>query len=399
MLSNRFSFRPYDLPLSYLIHSHGNNMKILPVILLLSGLLITLILPAYASDTLSVEYYTVQEYLELHPDEVKLMGTFDDLVTAPGTKIGIQQERPVRIAIVYPGIQASDYWRRSVLSFKKRMDEIGIAYEIHEFFSKPSLQARAQAEHIRKALASDPDYLVFTLDVGKHKTIIEKILTRDRPKLILQNITTPVRSWEGRQPFLYVGFDHQIGTKLLARYFLRKHGSTGPYSVLYFSRGYVSTMRGDTFIQSMKQGSYRTLRDAYYTDGDRLKAKAATLDILDKSPVDFIYACSTDIALGALDALREKGMIGKIPVNGWGGGSAELEAILQGDLDVTVMRNNDDNGVAMAEAIKLELEGNEGKIPTIYSGKFFLVEKGIGQARLNDLIVEAFRYSGEAELQ
>ena len=43
-------------------------------------------------------------------------------------------------------------------------------------------------------------------------------------------------------------------------------------------------------------------------------------------------------------------------INGWGGGSAELEAIERGDLDVTVMRMNDDTGIAMAEAIKWDLD-------------------------------------------
>ncbi len=346
----------------------------------------------FAAGDIFSEFYTVQEFLEQYPSENEKMNAFDKIVSAHGVKVVAQQKRPVRIAIVYPGIQASDYWSRSVLSFKKRMDELGIAYEVGEFYTKPSQRGRVQAEQIRKALANDPDYLIFTLNVAKHKNIIEKILTRERPKLILQNITTPLRSWEDRQPFLYVGFDHQIGAKMLADYYLAKKGKTGPYSVLYFSRGYVSMMRGDTFVKHVADNSERTLAGAYYTDGDRLKAKMATLDILKKSPVDFIYACSTDTALGALDAFKESGKV--VPINGWGGGSAELDAILRGELDVTVMRNNDDNGVAMAEAIKLDLEGRGDKVPTVYSGKFFLVEKGIGKDKLDKLVQEAFRYSG-----
>lgn len=350
---------------------------------------------AFASETFSSEYYTVQEYLELHPNEGELMKAFDDIVSNDGVKLDMQQKEPVRISIVYPALQASDYWLRSVLSFKKRMDELGIAYEISEFFTKPSSQLRVQSKHIREALQSDPDYLVFTLDVGKHKSIIEKILTRKRPKLILQNITTPVRTWEGRQPFLYVGFDHQVGAKALADYYVSKNGTTGDYAVLYFSRGYISTMRGDTFIQFIQTNSSKKLTGAYYTNGDRARSKQATLDILSKSPVDFIYACSTDIALGAIDAFEETGK--SFPLNGWGGGSAELEAIMAGKLDVTVMRNNDDNGVAMAEAIKLDLEGRTAQVPTVYSGKFVLIEKGIEEDQLNKLVREAFRYSGTEE--
>ncbi|OQY59595.1 MAG: hypothetical protein B6245_05820 [Desulfobacteraceae bacterium 4572_88] len=80
-------------------------------------------------------------------------------------------------------------------------------------------------------------------------------------------------------------------------------------------------------------------------------------------------------------------------MNGWGGGGPELEAIVGNELDVTLMRMNDDNGVAMAEAIRLDIEGKGDAVPTIFSGDFVLVEKGICQKKLNQLKSKAFRYS------
>lgn len=379
-------------------HNDGSTMNNITK-LTFAFSVVAVFLFASTARSAATDFFTVQEYVALHPEEANKMKAFSTIISEPGKPSQVRHYKPIQIAVVYPGIQASDYWRRSLLSFKKRMDEIGIAYEINEYFTKPSSQTRAQSQHIRTALASNPDYLVFTMDVGTHRRIIEKILTKERPKLILQNITTPVRAWEGRQPFLYVGFDHEIGTKILAGHFLDKHGRSGRYAMLYFSRGYVSSMRGDTFIQFMSNNSEWELAGAYYTDGERTKARQATLDILANGPVDFIYACSTDTALGGVDALKEAGKIGTIPINGWGGGSSELRAILDGELDVTVMRNNDDNGVAMAEAIRLDMEGREKEVPTIFSGSFFLVEKGINKERLDKLVDEAFRYSGRMELQ
>ncbi len=92
--------------------------------------------------------------------------------------------------------------------------------------------------------------------------------------------------------------------------------------------------------------------------------------------IKFIYACSTDIALGVIEVLKQRNLLGKIEVNGWGGGgNSELEAIEKGELDITVMRMNDDNGVAMAEAIKLDLENKSSLVPTIYSGDFAVLKK------------------------
>ena len=87
---------------------------------------------------------------------------------------------------------------------------------------------------------------------------------------------------------------------------------------------------------------------------------------------------------GQYNALRAQ-------VDGWGGGSAELEAIARGDLDVTIMRMNDDTGIAMAEAIKWDLESKP--VPHVYSGDFELVTKEDSAAKIEQLKKRAFRYS------
>ncbi len=91
--------------------------------------------------------------------------------------------------------------------------------------------------------------------------------------------------------------------------------------------------------------------------------------------------------------MKETGRLGQVKVNGWGGGSAELDALQHGELDVTVMRMNDDTGVAIAEAIGQDLQQLE--VPTVYSGEFALIQKGITPAELAKLKARAFRYSKE----
>lgn len=341
-------------------------------------------------------YITAEEYLLLHPEQQKKSELFGKAVNSPATPIpaGVQS-RKISIAIVYPGEQASDYWRRSLASFVARLDEIGIAYVVHEFFSKGGgVDVRKQEEQLKNALELNPDYLVFTLDVQQHTKIIERIISKRRPFLILQNITTPLRIWETNQPF-YVGFDHAIGTRMLAEYFHKHSGTRGTYGLLYYSRGYVSTMRGDTFLDFMQQKGGPRLAGAFYTNGVKEQAKEATLNLLrENADLRFIYNCSTDVALGAAEGVREAGKSGKILLNGWGGGSAELRAILEGQLDVTVMRMNDDNGVAMAEAIRLRMLGQEELIPTVFSGQFTLVTRQSSEEELDRLKKRAFRYSG-----
>lgn len=341
------------------------------------------------------DYYFVEEYYKLYPQQLKISQEFIKKVHTPSSKIEVSQNTPIKIYMVYPGEQISDYWKRSKQSFEERLKELGIKYQLKDYFTKPKIETHKQVSALYKALEDDTDYLIFTLDTKKHFKFISTIVNKEKPKLILQNITTPIKNLGDKHPFLYVGFDHTFGTKLLANEYLQQIKEDGTYAILYGPQGYVSKMRGDTFISFMKKNSKMKLLDSYYTDFNKQKAKLATYDLLKNHPqIDFIYACSTDIALGVSEVLKEKNLLGKIKVNGWGGGSSELDAILQNELDFTVMRMNDDNGIAMAEAIKLDLENKKEQIPLIFSGEFQLIKKGIDTKALQNLKRKAFRYSG-----
>lgn len=369
-------------------------MKIFQIIILSGSLFVFSV-----SQGRSTEYMTLQEYNSIHQQHEKIAEIFNIRVQKTAHPIDSAKDyQTIKIIFVYPGEQVSDYWRRSITSFKKRMDETGISHELYEYFSKPAVDYRVQEMQMKSALEKKPDYLVFTLDARKHKRIIQRIITKKKPKIILQNITTPLRIWEGKQPFLYIGFDHATGSELLADYYVKKTAGEGTYALLYFSEGYVSEMRGDTFIRYLNENSRLKLVASYYTDGNRQKAKEAALEIIKNHPdIKFIYACSTDVAFGAIDALQQTGSRERIMVNGWGGGSSELQALKNGDMDVTVMRMNDDNGVAMAEAVQLDIEGRAEEVPTVYSGSFVLVDKEMNSSEIEKLKEKAFRYSGQGQ--
>jgi len=348
---------------------------------------------ALLAQTEGTGYWTYQEYMSLHPEQIQKSATFAAMVRAEATPVDGLEKR-VKIAIVYPGKQISDYWWRSVSSLEARLRARNISYEIHPSFTEPGIALRAQEKLIAQALANDPDYLIFTLDALRHRTMIERIMERGRPKLILQNITTPVRDWEDRQPFLYVGFDHVLGSRLLSQHFTTFYPPKTPYALFYGTRGYVSAMRGDTFQNESRAKSGALALEAFYLGFNRQKAERATQRMLEIYPdLSFIFACSTDIALGVVDALKKADKLEQVGVNGWGGGEAELQAVSRGELDFTVMRMNDDNGVAMADAIALDIQGRTSSVPTIYSGDMILIEKGVDESYLKDVKKRAFRYS------
>ncbi len=339
-----------------------------------------------------VGYWSYQDFLDAHPRQSQLTEQMAKTVrerAMPLEKTQIPQ-KPVTISVVFPGQQVSDYWVRNIAAFEKRMQELNIPYEINQMFTRPNEEAKEQSKSLREALRNQADYLIFTLDTTRHRKFIEHVLNASKTKLILQNITTPVKAWAHHQPMMYVGFDHMQGSLELTQFYQKMFPQGANYSVLYFSEGYVSDARGDTFIQAMPQDKY-PLQSSYYTRTTAESGYEATKASLTKYPdIRFIYACSTDVALGAADALKAMNRE-DVVLNGWGGGSAELDAIEKGNLDVTVMRMNDDTGIAMAEAIKWDIQGKA--VPTVFSGGFEVVTKNDSPQRIDMLKQRAFRYS------
>lgn len=357
--------------------------------MVLTGIIITGTQAEAASD-----YISLDAYLEMHPEQQPIVNQFADLVRSPAVPITQPLAQPVRIAIIYPGLQASDYWRRSQSSFEQRLHSLGVPFEVKSFFSHPSVETALQSQQLSRALEWKPDYLAFTLNVAPQGQMVERLLAQGTPKLILQNITTPLAGWQSHPPFLYVGFDHAQGTQLMAEWMLNRIDYGGKYLLLYYSPGYVSQMRGDTF--AAEAAKYPNIQQvgAFFTDGNQERAYQAARKTLEAHPdLKMIYACSTDVALGALRALREMNRL-DVLLNGWGGGDAELMELQQKGLDVTVMRINDDNGIAMAEAIKLDLEGHPQQVPQVFSGDIKLLDSDMTPVQLAHLKQRAFRLSG-----
>lgn len=348
--------------------------------------------PALSSLNMS-GYWEYEEYLEQHPEQSALTAKLVNSVNAKPVKIAQVQSKPIKISVIYPGQQVSDYWRRNIKAFEMRLDKLGIQYQLNQVFTRPTLDLRQQSLSLMEAMQNKPDYLVFTLDTTRHQKFIEHVLTSLDTKLILQNITTPVRAWDDRQPFMYIGFDHALGSLMLAEEYKRRIKKSSDYSVLYRSPGYVSDARGDTFIEHMSYKDEYKLASSYYTQANKTSAYEAAANLLDRnSDIEFIYACSTDVALGASDALQDLKRH-DILINGWGGGSAELKALQEKKLDFTVMRMNDDTAIAMADAIKWDIEGKA--VPTLYSGEFVLVTSDDALERIEKLKAKAFRYSDQ----
>jgi autoinducer 2-binding protein LuxP len=337
-------------------------------------------------------YQTVDSYLAENPAQIPLMEQFSLQVAAePIAIVPDQIKRPLRIAATYPGVQQSDYWRRNIKALTRRLALLEIDFELTDLPYRVNADIEEIRQNVDHALATDPDYLIMTLENKQERDLAEEVLAADSTQLILLNITTPVKNWRSRQPMIYVGFDHATGSRLMVEHIKSNNPLPLNVGVLFRAPGYISQMRGGVFIDSTKSPDLQ-LKSAFYTQSDTKTAREAALKMLDQDPdIDWILSCSTDVALGAIEAIQSLGLEHQTRVNGWGGGQSELDAIRQGSLALTVMRMNDDSGVAIAEAIK-NRELNR-PVPQIHSGRFVLIDNNMSAQQISQASAQAFRYS------
>lgn len=63
------------------------------------------------------------------------------------------------------------------------------------------------------------------------------------------------------------------------------------------------------------------------------------------------------------------------------------------------MRMSDDVGVAMAEAIRMDIEGNSDDIPLVFLGPIDILSSESGPELVDEFEREAFRYTGIGTLE
>ena len=105
-------------------------------------------------------------------------------------------------------------------------------------------------------------------------------------------------------------------------------------------------------------------------------------------------ACAT----GTVAALTEQGIgPGEILVNGWGGGWGEQKHMWEGYMGYSIMRMQDDWGVALAEVMKYDLEDRMDEVPLCVIGGIVLIHDGMTQEEVAVFSHYAYRYSGVVE--
>lgn len=344
--------------------------------------------------------YLVSEFFEEFPEHEERHEALLEVLHEEGTAVSVDVDEPIQIAFFLPSMEISDAWARLEGGLTGRLDELEIPYEITEYLTTPD-QHNEQASQVEQVLANPDafDYAIFAPTEWEAQKSHVQRLAAEIPTFAY-NVAYPFHDLWGtdESPISHVSFDHEVGAQLLCEWAIEETGGEGTVALLRFVRGLVDNLRSDTFGDCVEANSDMEVVIDYETDGDREKAFTGGNTVLTSNPdLSFMHAASTAISLGALAAQQERGVTDDVILNGWGGGSEELAEIIDGNMDVTVFRIQDDWGVAGAEMIKLHLEGREDEIPGIVSPGMIIIDHTWTEEEIEEQTEFAFRYSGDLD--
>ncbi len=326
------------------------------------------------------------------------LSAFREVIAAQPEPLSVAQERPVRIAVLFPSNQVSDFWLRGQISLEARLKDLGIDYEL-DAYASAILDHLEQAALAETVLHQDYDYIIYgPTELDAQASSIEPLIADPNKQVIVWNYDTVLQRWGDNQPLAYVTFSHLDGAANVCRYVIDKLGTEGNFALMHGVPGSLDDQRSFGFRDCLVENSNWNYIYSHYGLAEADAAFNGGALIAQAYPeVSLIHGGNTAVGLGAARGVALAGASDRIHVTGWGGTGDELVSLKSGTLLATPMRMSDDLGVGTAEVIKYHLEGREH--PLVVLGRITIAHQDMAAEEIDALEAESFRYSGVGTLE
>ena len=328
------------------------------------------------------------DYYQLSPRQGPLAEQFTTIINSPPSPIRITQKNAIRIALFLFGDEDAIENKALQMTLRKRMRELGIDYRLDVYLGRNHNETDFSA--YLKIAATPPDYIVMTKLGFVQRRFLERFLRAGKTKVILYDFASPLTHWMNHSPLMYIGFDQKRATTRLASYLDRQFPSETTISALVLPEGYLGHSRCDLFLDEMLKYNRHVSRIRVVAD-DKQQAFEAAKVFLKETPTDFIFSCSQNISEGVVAALEESVAGSKTQTNAWGLSPNGIEDLVNRNVKVTVLFMKDNLSIAVAEAIKLDLEGKN--MPTLYVANSTLMPAELDSESLRLMVQQAYQYS------
>ncbi|MFC6487783.1 substrate-binding domain-containing protein [Nitratireductor sp. GCM10026969] len=336
-------------------------------------------------------------YHQVQDDAV--LEAMQEVVAGPAERTTAEPDGPISIAVIYPSQDVSDFWLRAYLAMEARFEELGIETDSTQFASGMG-DHQLQATYTEQVMQEDYDYVIFgPTELSLQQENIKDLIDAGQ-KVIVLNYDTVVQAWGDDQPMMYATFSHLAGALNMCEWVLENLGTEGTFAMIRGTPGSLDDQRSGGFANCLAENSDWQMAYEHYGNFLREGGFDGAQQILSAYPeVTLLHNANTAMAMGAVSAVQASGAGDRVKVTAWGGTGDELEALRLGELAATPMRMGDDVGIAMAEAIRADLEGRTDDIPLVFLGRITIVSADSGADTIDAMEEEAFRYTGTGTLE
>jgi ribose transport system substrate-binding protein len=164
------------------------------------------------------------------------------------------------------------------------------------------------------------------------------------------------------QYLAYVATDNRQGGITGAERLAEKLGGKGEVAILGTKKGSVSTDQRETGFQDTIKEKYPGIQivQFLYGEADRAKSLDRATDILTAHPnLRGIFASNESSSVGAVQAIKQKGLVGKVILVGFDSSPNLIEDLKAGALDSLVLQNPYKMGYEGVKTIVDKLNGKE----------------------------------------
>ncbi|MBE0478270.1 sugar ABC transporter substrate-binding protein [Candidatus Aerophobetes bacterium] len=282
----------------------------------------------------------------------------------------------LRIGYTPPTLDKADFMGQFEEGMIGRLDEwskeTGNEYTLYSRSPADHAAHHVQLQIVEDFLTIGVDYIVviptgYEIQRGAYRAINEEGVP-----LIIGNYSDPFPKEWGVHAIKFVGYSHADGGQAVVDYIAGRYPPGTKMAIIYGEAGKVSRERGAK-EQHLANGFNVIYED--YADWDRVKAYDATERLLTAYPdVKVIIACSSAMAIGAIEAVEAAGLTGRIHIYGAGATIEELDAILRGRMIAAWFRDPIAIGRAAAEGIIKHYEGRQDEISYSWNVPIIMVD-------------------------
>jgi D-xylose transport system substrate-binding protein len=266
-----------------------------------------------------------------------------------------------RVGVILPDTTSSDRWRNSEPKFfKAAFAAAGIPVEIRNAGGDPDEFRRIGNAMIDGGVQV---LIIVNVDSASGKAVLDRAAAERIPTIDYDRLTL-----NGAADY-YVGFDNdQIGELLgygLTRCIRDKkvrnptvaslNGAPGDSNATFAKVGY------DRILQTQfDEGGYIKGPDQFVPGWDGKQARQVFDQMVRQQPrINAVLAASDELAAAVIEALRAKGLNGKVPVTGQDATVAGLRNVLSGDQCMTIYKKIESEAYTAANLAKKLFHGEK----------------------------------------